>query len=163
MSVWYLPMSISPDSGTYTVVITNAFGAVTSAPVMLNVIPAVERRPVPGINLMGETGSSLNVEYTESLGPTPNWLPLDTVNLTNPPQYYFRCHHVTSAATVLSGLAGGNTNCHSVAESEFCSSHHIEWEHRRSVASGLHQPVRPDGCLGDAGYGYVDQHVAALL
>ena len=74
-------------SGTFTVVVTNAFGAVTSAPAMLNVIPAVERRPVPGVKVMGEIGSSLNVEYTESLSPAPNWLTLDIVNLTNPPQY----------------------------------------------------------------------------
>jgi uncharacterized repeat protein (TIGR03803 family) len=77
------------QSGTYTIVVTNIFGAATSAPVMLNVIPAVERRPVPGVRLMGEIGSSLNVEYADSLGPKPNWLPLDSVNLTNPPQYCF--------------------------------------------------------------------------
>ncbi len=77
------------QSGIYTVVLTNSFGAVTSAPVMLNVIPAVERRPVLAINLMGEAGSALNVEYAKSLGPVPNWLPLDQVNLTNPPQYCF--------------------------------------------------------------------------
>jgi hypothetical protein len=76
-------------SGTYTLVVTNACGAVTSGPVMLNVIPAVERRPVPGIELAGEIGGLLNVEYTESIGPAPDWLPIGTVNLTNPPQYCF--------------------------------------------------------------------------
>ncbi len=77
------------QSGTYTVVVSNALGAVTSAPVMLNVVPAVERRPVPGVKVMGETGSSLNVEHVESLSPPLNWQPLDTLNLTNPPQYWF--------------------------------------------------------------------------
>jgi hypothetical protein len=75
------------QSGVYTVVVSNAYGAVTSAPVMLNVIPSVERRPVPGVKVMGEIGSSLNVEYAGSLTPNPNWLPLDVVNLTNPPQF----------------------------------------------------------------------------
>jgi hypothetical protein len=36
------------QSGAYTVVISNVLGAVTSAPVMLNVIPPVERRLVRG-------------------------------------------------------------------------------------------------------------------
>jgi hypothetical protein len=76
-------------SGTYTIVVTNVYGAVTSAPVMLNVIPSAERRPVPGVKVMGEIGSSLNVEQTECLCPAPNWLPLGVVNLTNPPQYWF--------------------------------------------------------------------------
>ena len=75
--------------GTYTLVTSNAAGAITSAPVMLNVIASVERRPVPAINLMGEIGASLNVEYTDALGSPVNWLPLDTLNLTNPPQYIF--------------------------------------------------------------------------
>jgi hypothetical protein len=75
------------DSGAYTVIVSNIAGVVTSAPVMLNVIPPVERRPVPGIEVMGEVGSSLSVEYSDFLGSLANWLPLDTVNLTNPPQY----------------------------------------------------------------------------
>ena len=56
---------------------------------MLNVIPPVERRPVPALNVLGQTGTALNVEYTDALGSRTNWLPLDSVNLTGPPQYYF--------------------------------------------------------------------------
>jgi hypothetical protein len=75
--------------GTYWVVIGNSFGTVTSAPVMLNVISPVDRRPVPGINLMGDVGASLNVEYSDYLGSLANWLLLNTLSLTNPPQYCF--------------------------------------------------------------------------
>ena len=77
------------QSGTYTVVVTNVFGAATSAPVILNVIPAVERRPAAGLQLMGETGSLLNVDYANALSVTPNWLPLDTVTMASTSQYYF--------------------------------------------------------------------------
>jgi hypothetical protein len=77
------------QSGTYTVVITNVFGAVTSGPVILNVIPAVERRRVPGVKVTGEAASVLNVEYADSLSATPNWLPLDTVTLASTSQYCF--------------------------------------------------------------------------
>jgi hypothetical protein len=77
------------QSGTYTVVATNQYGAVTSAPVALNVIPAVERRPAAGVKLMGEAGSLLNVDYANFLSATPNWLPLDTVTLASTSQYCF--------------------------------------------------------------------------
>jgi hypothetical protein len=77
------------QSGTYTVVALNDSGAMTSAPVALNVIPAVERRPAAGVQLMGEAGSLLNVDYANSLSATPNWLPLDTVTLASTSQYCF--------------------------------------------------------------------------
>jgi hypothetical protein len=75
--------------GTYSVVVTNLFGAVTSSPAMLNVIAPVERRPVPAINLNGDLGTTLHVEYADALGLPANWLPLDTVNLSNVAQFYF--------------------------------------------------------------------------
>jgi hypothetical protein len=77
------------QTGTYTVVVTNMYGAVTSAPVVLNVVTPVERRPVPGVKLTGEAGSLLNVDYANSLSATPNWLLLDTVTLASTSQYYF--------------------------------------------------------------------------
>jgi hypothetical protein len=77
------------DSGAYTVVVTNVAGAVTSAPVLVSVIAAVERRPVPGVKLMGEAGSLLSVDYATSLSPAPNWTTLISVSLTSTSQYYF--------------------------------------------------------------------------
>jgi len=76
-------------SGTYTVVVTNLFGAVTSAPITLNVIPPVERRPVPGINLMGDAGSMMYLDYADSLSPAVNWSTLDSVTLTGTSELYF--------------------------------------------------------------------------
>ncbi len=77
------------DCGAYTVVVTNAAGAITSGPAMLNVIPPVGRRCVPGIQLMAEAGSLLNVDTADSLSPSPNWTALGSVVLTSTPQYYF--------------------------------------------------------------------------
>jgi hypothetical protein len=77
------------DSGAYTVVVTNVAGAVTSAPAMLQVIAAVERRAVPGVKVTGQTGSLLNVDYANSLSPAPTWTPLGSVSLTGTPQYCF--------------------------------------------------------------------------
>ena len=56
---------------------------------MLNVIAAVERRPVPGVKVMGEAGSLLNVDYANSLSPAPNWTTLGSVSLTSTSQYCF--------------------------------------------------------------------------
>jgi hypothetical protein len=84
-----LTNTLFSQSGSYTVVVTNLFGAVTSAPAMLNVITAVERRPAAGVQLIGAAGSLLNVEYANSLSATPNWLPLDTVTLVSTSQYCF--------------------------------------------------------------------------
>ena len=78
-----LPSVQFSHSGAYTVVITNALGAVTSAPAMLNVIAPVERRPVWGVKVTGESGSLLNVDYADSPRPTPNWNTLGSVSLTS--------------------------------------------------------------------------------
>ena len=56
---------------------------------MLNVIAPVERRPVPGVKVTGQTGSLLNVDYADSLSPAPNWTPLGSVSLTSTSQYCF--------------------------------------------------------------------------
>jgi hypothetical protein len=77
------------QSGTYTVVVTNIAGAVTSAPAMLSMIPSVERRLVPGLSLLGQAGSLLNLEQTDTLNPSPAWVTFDSVLLTNTSQWYF--------------------------------------------------------------------------
>jgi hypothetical protein len=77
------------QAGAYTVVVTNIAGVVTSPPAMLNVIAAVERRPVPGVKMMGQTASMLNLDYANALSLAPNWNPLGSVSLTSTSQYYF--------------------------------------------------------------------------
>jgi hypothetical protein len=79
----------SSQSGTYTVVVTNIAGAVTSAPAMFSVIPPVERRLVPGLSLLGQPGSLLNLEEANTLDPSPAWVTFDSVRLTNTSQWYF--------------------------------------------------------------------------
>jgi len=85
----HLPKLQPSQSGAYAVRITNAFGAVTSAPAMLNVIPPVPRRAVPALTMSCEVGSALNVDFTANLGTSPNWMNLNRVVLTNTPQIYF--------------------------------------------------------------------------
>lgn len=77
------------QAGNYQVVLSNFFGSVTSSPAILNVIAPVERRPVPAINLNGDLGTTLHIEYTQTLGVLVDWLPLDTVELSNVGQFYF--------------------------------------------------------------------------
>ena len=77
------------QSGAYSVVVSNVLGAATSSPAMLNVIAAIERRPVWGVKVTGESSSLLNVDYANSLRPTPNWTTLNSVSLTSTSQYCF--------------------------------------------------------------------------
>ena len=77
------------QSGTYTVVVANCMGAVTSAPVTLNVIAAVARRWVPGVNLMAQPGNFLGLDYRDNLGPATNWQTMATMTLSNASQFYF--------------------------------------------------------------------------
>jgi len=78
----------STQSGDYTVIITNLFGAITSAPAMLNVIAPVPRRTVPAIRLTGDLGSVLHLSSADTLGPGAGWQVLDAVTLTATPQFY---------------------------------------------------------------------------
>ena len=75
--------------GKGSVIVTNAFGATTSAPVLLNVIPAVERRLVPGLKLAGDAGSVLNLDYASALSSAPDWNLLDSVSLASSEQFDF--------------------------------------------------------------------------
>jgi hypothetical protein len=77
------------QAGTYTLVVTNVAGAVTSAPAMLSVIPPVEQRMVPALALQGQPGSLLNLDDADALGPSPAWVTFDSVTLTNSSQWYF--------------------------------------------------------------------------
>jgi uncharacterized repeat protein (TIGR03803 family) len=79
----------SRDCGAYIVAVTNAYGAVTSVPAMLNVIAPVNCRSVPGIKATGEAVSPWNVDYANSLSPAPNWTTIGSVSLTGTPQYCF--------------------------------------------------------------------------
>lgn len=77
------------QSGAYTAVVTNAFGAVTSSPALLNVIVPVPRRNVPGVFLSGDVGSFWQLESAASLGPPANWTVLAGVTLSQATQAYF--------------------------------------------------------------------------
>jgi hypothetical protein len=47
---------------------------------MLQVIPRVERRTVPGVLVSAERGALVNVDYSDSLAPALNWTALSSVS-----------------------------------------------------------------------------------
>jgi hypothetical protein len=77
------------EAGAYAVVVTNPYGAVTSAPALLSVIPPVERRIVPALNLTAEVGSFVQLDYAGAFGPGAQWLSLTNVTIESTPQLYF--------------------------------------------------------------------------
>jgi uncharacterized repeat protein (TIGR03803 family) len=77
------------QAGSYTLVISNAYGMITSAPAMVSVIPHVERRLVAGVRVTGRAGDSWRVEYADGIDAGVTWQTLATVTLTAEPQYGF--------------------------------------------------------------------------
>ncbi len=77
------------QAGAYMVAVTNLCGAVTSAPALLSVIAAVERRVVPALNLTADVGSFLQVDYVNGFGPGAQWLSLSNVTIESTPQLCF--------------------------------------------------------------------------
>ena len=75
-------------SGIYTVIVTNSVSSVTSPPMTLSVLPAMDFHLVPTIGVQGDLGSTYLIDYINSVGPTNSWTPLATVAVTNRPQYY---------------------------------------------------------------------------
>ncbi len=75
--------------GDYTVVVSNLAGSVTSAPAQLTVIPPVEHRPVPALNVTGEIGSLLTLDYANELAATSTWSALDSFRLASNSEVHF--------------------------------------------------------------------------
>jgi uncharacterized delta-60 repeat protein len=70
------------QAGAYSVVASNFAGLGVSSSCLLQVIPAVDRRPVPALLVGGEAGNFIHLEYAASPA-TPAWLPLETATLTS--------------------------------------------------------------------------------
>ncbi|HEY5909461.1 MAG TPA: immunoglobulin domain-containing protein [Verrucomicrobiae bacterium] len=69
--------SLQPqDSGAYTVVVTNVWGAVTSAPAMLSVVAPVPMALAPGVVVHAQSQTSWNLQYADSFAPTNYWIPM---------------------------------------------------------------------------------------
>jgi len=77
------------QAGAYMVVVTNLWGAVASAPAMLSVIAPVERSIVPALNLTGDVGSFLQLDYVNAFGPGAQWMSLTNVTIQSAPQLCF--------------------------------------------------------------------------
>jgi uncharacterized repeat protein (TIGR03803 family) len=77
------------QAGVYTVRVTNAFGAATSAPADLNVILPVPRRAVPGLVLQATPPETINLDAASVLAPVQDWTPLASVQMTSPNQWFF--------------------------------------------------------------------------
>ena len=78
-----------PSLGAYSVVVTNVYGATTSPPAILNVIPPVPRRAVPALQLTGDLGNVLQLSRAAGLDSDTIWRDVDSVTLMTSPQLYF--------------------------------------------------------------------------
>ncbi|HXP60391.1 MAG TPA: choice-of-anchor tandem repeat GloVer-containing protein [Dongiaceae bacterium] len=85
------------QAGAYTVVVTNLYGAVTSAPALLSVIAPVESQVVSAIHLPGGTSNVLHLEYADSLADAPTWSSFTNLTLSGGPQLCFDLSQPLSA------------------------------------------------------------------
>jgi uncharacterized repeat protein (TIGR03803 family) len=74
--------------GAYTVVVSNEFGAATSSPAMLSVVPPVSKSTVPAVRLAGSLGIPLHLVCANTPNPIAGWQDLGLVTLTATPQFY---------------------------------------------------------------------------
>ena len=77
------------NAGAYTLVVSNVWGAVTTAPALLNIIAPVAHRLVPAVNLMAKPGSALGLDYCDVPGFKADWKTAATMTLSDSSQYYF--------------------------------------------------------------------------
>jgi uncharacterized delta-60 repeat protein len=84
-----LPDVNPSNMGSYCIVVSNASGSATSAPVALAVISPVERRTVPGLTLVGTVAGMVEIQSTAALENDGFWDPLATITLTANPNWWF--------------------------------------------------------------------------
>ena len=130
-------------SGTYFFAVTNIYGAVTSAPFMLNVLVPVQRMLVSAIDISGQPGSVLGLYYSDDLGPATNWQTLTSMTLAGSSQF---CFDVTTPLPpyryyLVEQPAGAG---HSQPDLELCSRNHFDGELGQLLEAGLHKPVWSD-------------------
>jgi hypothetical protein len=72
------------NAGAYSVIISNAYGSVTSAPAFLTVNPAgVSIALYPGITIAGTPGYTYGIQYNLDLSNTNSWLGLTNLTLSD--------------------------------------------------------------------------------
>lgn len=78
------------DAGTYSVVITNAYGGATSSNALVTVNPAgVSADLYTGITIEGVVGQTYGVQYTTNLNDAGSWQGVANVPLSTTPQLWF--------------------------------------------------------------------------
>jgi uncharacterized repeat protein (TIGR03803 family) len=84
-----LPDIGAHQSGSYRVVIENDFGVAVSSLAFLQVIPKVDRRPVPAVSLTGGGGGLGGLDALDKFEPSSNWSNIAQLTLSTVPQSYF--------------------------------------------------------------------------
>lgn len=69
------------NQGSYSVVVSNALGVVTSVPANLTVDPSIQIALYAGLTIEGEAGRLCQIEYSDDLRNTNNWKSLTNFSL----------------------------------------------------------------------------------
>ena len=71
------------QAGFYSVMVSNAFGTVTSVPAQLS-FKFLSLKMYAGLTIDGQAGQTYRIEYLEGLKQTNDWQSLTNVTLTDP-------------------------------------------------------------------------------
>lgn len=69
------------NQGSYSVIVSNALGVVTSLPAILTVDPSIQIALYAGLTIEGEAGRLCQIEYSDDLRNTNNWKSLTNFSL----------------------------------------------------------------------------------
>jgi len=88
-SVLQISNAQTSHSGGYTVTVSNAAGVTASQAANVNITTSLGIVFVPRITLTADAGTTYRLEYLSSLGNTNDWRLVNTVTITNNPQYFY--------------------------------------------------------------------------
>jgi hypothetical protein len=78
------------NAGSYSVIVSNSVGAVTSYPANLSVsVAGVSLALYPGISIQGLVSQTYGIQYTSDLSNTNSWVGVTNMTLTTPTQIWY--------------------------------------------------------------------------
>ncbi|HRI11773.1 MAG TPA: immunoglobulin domain-containing protein [Verrucomicrobiota bacterium] len=88
------------DQDTYRVDVSNSDGSVSSEPATVTVLdPELTPQALVGLVIVGEVGGRYRIDFKPSFN-SPEWQLLDTISLTNKPQWYVDLDSATNRTRI---------------------------------------------------------------
>ena len=78
------------NAGSYSVIVTNSFGSITSNPANLSIdLAGVSIALYPGVKIDGAVGLTYGIQYSSNLSNTNGWIGLTNLTFSQPTQIWY--------------------------------------------------------------------------